>query len=360
MKLGARILKTGIAIVLSLFLANIVNSPAPVFAGIAAIFAVQPTIYRSYLSIIEQIQGNLVGALLAMFFVMALGNNIIIIGLAAIIVIAINLKLKIENTIALSLVTLIAIMESPGDDFIQFALIRFTTVMLGVFSAFVVNLVFLPPKYENKLYYKISNSVEEITKWIRMSIRHSSEHHLLKHDIENLKTSLIKIDQLYIMYQEERNYFRKNDLVKSRKLVVFRQMISTTKRALETLKKFHRFENELQNMPEQFQQLIQEQLDFLVHHHEEMMLRFIGKIRQPSPDDENTECLNKKDLFGLFLAQKNDLENHDESILYHTMQIVSTILDYGEQVEHLETLITSFQSYHQDENEVRIEEIKEE
>jgi uncharacterized membrane protein YgaE (UPF0421/DUF939 family) len=154
MKLGARIFKTGIAIVLSLYLAQLLDSPAPVLAGIAAIFAIQPTIYRSYLTIVEQIQGNLIGALLAVIFVLLLGNHIIIIGLAAIIVIIINLKLKIENTIGLSLVTLVSIMETPGTDFIPFAGIRFSTIMIGVFSAFIVNLVFLPPKYENKLYFK--------------------------------------------------------------------------------------------------------------------------------------------------------------------------------------------------------------
>ncbi|MCY7601029.1 aromatic acid exporter family protein, partial [Bacillus altitudinis] len=38
MKLGARILKTGIAIVLALYLATWLGLPIPVFAGIAAVF----------------------------------------------------------------------------------------------------------------------------------------------------------------------------------------------------------------------------------------------------------------------------------------------------------------------------------
>ena len=225
MKLGARILKTGIAIILSLLLSELFQLPSPVFAAIAAIFAVQPTIYRSFLSIIEQIQGNFIGAIIAVIFVLLLGNHIVIIGLAAIIVITINLKLKIENTISLSLVTMIVIMETPGDEFIQFALIRFSTIMLGVLSAFIVNLVFLPPKYEKKLYYKISDVTEETTKWIRLTIRHASEHRLLKNDIGKMKEAVRSLDHLYVMYKEELNYIKKNTLVKSRKLVIYRQMI---------------------------------------------------------------------------------------------------------------------------------------
>ncbi|CAM3858838.1 FUSC family protein [Mesobacillus zeae] len=359
MKLGARIFKTGIAIILSLFLAEILNLPSPVFAGIAAIFAVQPTIYRSYLSIIEQIQGNLIGALTAVAFVLTLGNNFFIVGLAAILVITMNLKLRLENTISLSLVTLIAIMETPGDDFIQFAVIRFSTIILGVVSAFIVNLVFLPPKYESKLYNRNATLTEEITRWIRVCTRHASEHQPLKADIESLKEGTFKLDQLYMLYKEERDYFKKNSIAKVRRLVVYRQMITTTKKALETLKRLHRYENEYTQIPESFQEVLQLQLDGLVHHHEQVMLKFIGKVRPEATFMDGQACLDKKELFNLFLEQQKKLADTDRAILYHVMQLVSVIMEYGEQVEHLDRLITSFLSFHKDDREVKIDPEKE-
>jgi len=353
MKLGARILKTGIAIVLSLYLGLLLHSPSPVFAGIAAIFAIQPTIYRSYLTIMEQIQGNIIGALLAVVLVLLLGNHIIVIGLAAIIVILINLKLKLENTIGLSLVTLISIMETQSGNFIQFAGIRFTTIMIGVFSAFIVNLVFMPPRYENKLYFKIVNTTEEIIKWIRLSARHDYDHQLLKTDIKKFKDSINTMEQFYSMYKEERGYFKKNKLEKSRKLVIYRQLNLTAKKALETLKKLHRFENELLQLPEDFIQSIQEQLDSLIYFHEQVLLRFIGKIPTPPSHTETSIYINKKELFDFFLAHQRDYSHMDNSHLYHTMQIIASIIDYGEQVEHLDTLIISFHSYHN--NQISIE-----
>jgi uncharacterized membrane protein YgaE (UPF0421/DUF939 family) len=354
MKLGARILKTGIAIILSLFVAQLVDSPSPVFAGIAAIFAVQPSIYRSYLSILEQIQGNIIGAVFAVLFVLLLGNNFTIVGLSAIIVITINLKLKLENTIGLSLVTLIAIMETSGEDFIYFALVRFLTIMIGVFSAFIVNLVFLPPKYETKLYYKISNMTEEIFKWIRITSRHAAEQNQIKNEIEQLKENLDKLDQIFLFYKEERNFLKKNDLVKSRKLVIYRQMIATSKRGLETLKKLNRYENELLHMPDDFRLAIQEQLASFMNHHEQLLLRFIGKTKTHI-DDQNEIHLDKKGLIHLLFNQKHMSSNEEETAFYHTVQVMAAIMDYGEHVEHLETLINSFQSYHKSENEVKIE-----
>ncbi|WP_223589788.1 FUSC family protein [Neobacillus bataviensis] len=354
MKLGARIFKTGIAIVLSLYLAQLLHSPSPVFAAIAAIFAIQPTIYRSYLTIIEQIQGNIIGALMAVIFVLVLGNHYIVVGLAAIIVILLNLKLKLEKNIGLSLVTLISIMEIQSGSFIQFAGIRFSTIMIGVFSAFIVNLVFMPPKYENKLYLKIADTTEEIIRWIRLSTRHDFDHQLLKTDIEKLKDSYIKISQFYLMYKEERSYFKRITLEKSRKLVIYRQMTSAAKKALDTLKKLHRFENDLLHLPENFQQSIQGQLDCLIYQHEQLMLRFIGKIPTHPTYSEGNVCLNKKELFDLFLSHQKEYAEEDPPHMYHIMQIVASIIDYSEQVEHLDTLITSFHSYH--ENEVSIEE----
>ena len=57
----------------------------------------------------------------------------------------------------------------------------------------------------------------------------------------------------------------------------------------------------------------------------------------------------------LFLSHQKEYTDLNDPHLYHTMQIVSSIIDYGEQVEHLDTLITSFHSFHHN-DEVTIEE----
>ena len=150
MKLGARILKTGIAITLALFACTLFHLPSPVFAGISAIFAVQPSVYRSYLTALEQIQANVIGAVFAIGFAFAFGHNPFIIGLTCILVIALALQLRLENTISIALVTVIAIMEYQGANFFDFALLRFATIMVGIVAASLVNLMFMPPKIRNK------------------------------------------------------------------------------------------------------------------------------------------------------------------------------------------------------------------
>lgn len=344
MKLGARIFKTGIAVTLALLLANIMNFPSPVFAGISAVFAMQPTIYRSYLSLVEQVQANIIGAIFAIISVLLFGHNPFVIGLTAILVIALCLQLRLESTISVALVTVIAIMEYTETNFIQFAVVRFSTIMLGVLAAFIVNLIFLPPKYEKKLYHSITENTEAILKWIRMNIRHASEHHVLKEDIEKLKEKMIKLDQLYLLYKEERIYLQKNRYQRSRKLVLYRQMISATNRALDTLKVLHRLENELYHMPPEFQQTVRLQLDYLLHYHEQILLKFIGKAKfQQESEIASKAFYEKKRLVEAFYQYNRQGNEH------HLFLLIGTIIAYGEQLEHLDKLIESFQQYHKDE-----------
>ncbi|MFT4416699.1 FUSC family protein [Fredinandcohnia humi] len=349
MKLGARIFKTGIAITLALVLGKLLNLPSPVFAGIAAVFAIQPSIYRSYLTVIEQVQANLIGAFFAILFGMYFGNNPFIIGLTAILVIAINLKLKIEKTIPVAIVTVIAIMESPSEQFFEFASLRFLAILLGILSAFLVNLVFLPPKYEKKLYDKIVEQCEEIFKWIRVSTRHASEYNTLRDDIDKIKENLIHIDQLYLLYKEERNYFKKVQFEKSRKLVLFRQMIVCTNHSLDTLKKLHRHENELHEMPIPFQQLFVKEIDDLIHSHEQLLLKFIGKVKSDAPDELKMDfAFDRKKVIDTFLANQHPSDIENQENWYHLLTLVSSILEYSEQLEHLDTLVDSFQNFHKE------------
>lgn len=365
MKLGARIVKTGIAITLALFVAQWLDVPTPFFAGIAAIFAIQPSIYKSYQSIIEHVQANLIGAFLAIIFGLIFGHDPFIIGLTAIFVIGINLKLKIENTIPLALVTVIAIMESPGENFLEFSLIRFSTVMIGILCAFLVNLIFLPPKYETRLYYKVKETTEDILKWIRISMRHASEHNLLKTDIEMLRQRLSKLEQLFLLYKEERTYFptSKSASSKARKLVIFRQLILTSNRALHTLKTLHRLENELHHMPSEYQHYLKAELDHLVNLHEQILLKFVGKIKLHNTSEMyEEELFNKQQFIDEFMLHKEEYQVCEEKcdVWYHLFPLVSKIIDYNDQLVHLNKLIDSFQNYHKSENEFEIGQREEE
>ncbi|WP_203249326.1 MULTISPECIES: aromatic acid exporter family protein [Sporosarcina] len=357
MKLGARIFKTGIAIVFALFLAELLQLPNPLFAGIAAIFAIQPTIYRSYLTIIEQIQGNLIGAVTAVTFVLLFGHQLVVIGLAAVIIILIMIKLGLEKSISLALVVMIAIMEIKGDEFLSFALLRFLTILIGVLAAFVVNLLFMPPKYETKLFESIHLAQDEIIRWTRLAGRQASEHIATKKSLKKLAERLTQVEEFYLLFKEERSYFKKNSRTKARKLVIYRQMVATSKSSYDVLKRLHQFENELIKLPEHFRMMVQERLDTLLTYHEQLHLKFVGKLKVDKESaSQNDDYIQRHEVMEIFAKEIGITKEEEEFSTYHLLHVLSSILNYEEQLEHLDMLIVSFQKYHNNEMNMKLEE----
>ncbi|KKB33756.1 FUSC family protein [Bacillus thermotolerans] len=347
MKLGARILKTGIAIVLALFVATLLNLPSPVFAGVAAVFAIQPTIYRSYVQLVQNVQANLIGAATAILFVLLFGNDIIIIGLAAIIALIIMVSLKLEQSIGLALVTLMVIMEVQDENFILFALFRFLTIIIGVLSASLVNLVFLPPRYETKLFNQINNTTEDTLKWIRLSLRQETDYQVLKKDISKIRERLTKLDNLYLMYKEDRGTLKKNVTSKKRRLVVYRKMILATRRSYDILRRTNQFDNDFSLLTPELQRTLVDYLDSLMSYHEHLLLRYIGKVKTAVEMEEAVKLwVDQKEFMSLFTAEIRAKKLDEEEFSFRLLYLLASILEYGESLEHLDQLITSFSKFH--------------
>jgi uncharacterized membrane protein YgaE (UPF0421/DUF939 family) len=350
MKLGARIFKTGLAIILSLYLTSFFQLEPAVLAPLGAIFALQPSIYRTFQSILEQVQGNLIGATVAILLVLSLGSEPIVIGLASIIVIVIHLKLKLQNAIPLALVTLIVIMDSAANEFadLNFAIARFSLIMIGVFSAFIVNLMFVPPKYETKIFNSILESTDETIKWLKLLTRHGSQHLALKKDLKSLANKRFKIDQYYLFFKEERVYLSKNLFKKARKLVAFRNMMTSLDQANTLLKTLHHYENDLRELPFELLESVNKEIECLTEFHEHLLNRLHGKIKAKvhTVKYEEEVMVNKVRLTNSFMDYFSTAEN--STIPSSFFPLLGAMINYSESLEHLNKLVNSYNSFHYD------------
>lgn len=316
-------------------------------------------LFIDLISIVEQIQGNFIGATIAVIFGLSFGHHIVAIGIAAIIVIALMRKFNLDNSMSLALVTLVAIMVYEGNDFLEFGTIRFVTVMVGVFAAFIVNLVFIPPKYEIKLFKMIDSLQDDIIRWTRLAARQASEHTSTKVALSKFDSRLTDVRNMYDFYKEERHYTKKKRYAQARKLVIYRQMITTTKKSLELLHRLHKHENEISNLPPQFKTMVQERLDFLLTFHEQLLLKFTGKLKPEHSKwvvEEDNKHAEVMDQLIHQIAYEQDREGEEEFSSYHLFYIFSRLLDYEENLEHLDTLIVSYRSYHGNEKNSDLEE----
>lgn len=348
MKLGARMLKTGLAVAIALYTATLVGFPSSVFAGIAAVFAIQPSIYRSFQTILEQLQANIIGVSIAMLVVFTLGNDPFVIGFTTVLVIGLCMYLKMnETTISLAIVAVIAVMETTQMTFVHFALMRFSALTLGIFSAFLVNLLFLPPKYETKLFHRIDRTTADILQWLRITTRHLSDEPALKGEIKRIDKEISHMDQTYLFFSEERTYLRKNRLSKARKLILFRQLITTTKKSYDVLKSYHQLSEKIESIPTKFQTALIQELDKVIHSHERLLLSAMGRIKKDHKDV--LQELTEPDIPHLVEALIQVYQEGDENRLI-LLPLAAQLMEYQHHLDHLQTLLKSYQLYHQDEH----------
>ncbi|MEX6261482.1 aromatic acid exporter family protein [Staphylococcus haemolyticus] len=357
MRLGARILKTGIAIILALFIASFLpdNVGLKSVAGISAIVAMQPNIYRSIKTISEQATGNVIGALLAVIMVTIFGKNIVIMGVTVILLIAILYKINLAHVATLAGVTALIIMGQHTGSFYVTAAFRFILVMIGVVSASVVNLIFLPPKFETKIYHNSVNIASDIFIWFKLVLNDASDYHQIKEDGEQIESRISKLEQIFNYYNEEKALTRKAAFQQNRKKILFKEVVGTTRQAYEVLNRMARYQNDLHNLNYNLIFQIKLELDSLTAYHEQI-LKSLSKKARYNVEHFDNQIMNpqKKDLMDAFQQQLIQNPYQVEYSYSNIMQIIATIEEYRYYLEHLDRLRLSFFTYHRNDTDIDI------
>src|SRR5699024_4069913 len=99
-----------VTVVFTLMITKLLNLEPTLIAAIAAVFALQPNVHRSAKRLWEQFQGNTLGAISAIVMVLLFGNNIIIIGLTVILVLAVLLFFNLQSFSTIAVVMMLAIL----------------------------------------------------------------------------------------------------------------------------------------------------------------------------------------------------------------------------------------------------------
>lgn len=344
MRLGARMLKTGIAIAIALYIASLIGLESATYAGMAAAFAIQPNIYRSFQTMLEQMYANIIGVSFATAVVFFISNDPIIIGFTVIIVISFCMYLRWnENTAIISVIAVLSIMESTELMLFHFAGLRFSALTLGVVSAFVVNLLFVPPRHEVRLFKQLDSITSDILRWLRISTHHLSDELSLRNELTRIQREVDHIDLTYVLFSEERVYRKKKRIPQMRKLIIFRQMIQTTKRALDTLQTFYQYEHKVEHIPKEFQDVLITELDKMVYSHERLLLSSMGKIKknETMPIQEITDPDMPQLVDSLIKVYEKD--NKEQLTL---LPLASRLVEYYKSIIHLEKLLHSYQKFH--------------
>jgi uncharacterized membrane protein YgaE (UPF0421/DUF939 family) len=144
-KVGLRVLKTAIAITLSIWTARALHLVSPQFAGIVSVLAVQPSIYRSVRQGFQQLLSALIGALAAIACLYVLGRSALVIGALAMLLMGLHVRWRWTSSLLVAVVIAINTMGTQGMSFLDGGLNQVALVVIGIGWGTLVNVLIAAP-----------------------------------------------------------------------------------------------------------------------------------------------------------------------------------------------------------------------
>lgn len=343
MKIGARVFKTGLAIMIAVYLSSwLIPDNSPALAAVAAITTTMPSVKQSYDAFSRRVVSNTIGGLVGVFLMFTIGNSPVAIGVGVILTIAILNSLKLGDVISLAVITSVVIMLSTNPNIILSATYRVLETVLGVLVSFFVNWIIYPPHYDQIFYDTLTEASNEMIVSIRASLRQSTNFSIMHQDHKQLESKVKQIDNYFSLMREEVILQKKRRPFVARRLVIFKHMVRLTKRTFSMVQVFHKNDHVYNDFDPELRILVRERMDTLLSAHEQILLKFSGRV----PPDEvrfveqsmawRDEYLNK------FLEQAKVQLHNDESFTTEVngvIHIMSSIYKYEEEIIKLNNLI---------------------
>ncbi len=160
MKIGARVIKTGIAVAMTMFFCKSLGLEPAFFGAVSAVINMQPSIFLTLRAARDQILVHILGVTAGFFFGYFLGVNPLSAGLIVILLIPIYIKLRLHSGITMGIVAALFVLSSSTEEFLIHALARTGVIFVGLGSAMLVNVLLWPPRYSKLLKEKLRESNE--------------------------------------------------------------------------------------------------------------------------------------------------------------------------------------------------------
>ena len=156
--IGWRIIKTGIAVALCIWIAQLLKFQHPFYSAIAAVIAMQATIEGSLKTGVHRMQGTIVGALTGYVFVLVAVRSPWWTGIGLILTMTILKYLKWPRAMTIACVVFIAISLNLKGKPLDYAVNRIIDTSLGITVAYLVNRWIVPPRYHKETEKSFENA----------------------------------------------------------------------------------------------------------------------------------------------------------------------------------------------------------
>jgi uncharacterized membrane protein YgaE (UPF0421/DUF939 family) len=334
MTLGARVLKTGLAVAVALWVGMLIGLTSPIISAVAAIFTIQPSIYRSWKELLQQIQSNVIGAVVAVAAVWLIGSTPIAVGLVCIGVILLCLRLKAEETVGLTLVTVVVIMEARGQQGWLYAADRFGAIMTGMLAAFAVNVTVAPPRHRERFVKHMQEARSSLSRLLRTAVSNELKEKVFREELERLKSHMRQLEEFYQLFAEERVWRVSARLARTRLLVIYKGMLLTLEQGVALVEAVEQHYFAVPT-PQVWNRLIDRQIEALCGYHEQLMWKWQGQMKPgasaSAPPQEATALLTD------IIAARTEPE--DALARARLLVVTAAVFSYEDRLRRLDKLM---------------------
>ncbi|HWJ02208.1 MAG TPA: aromatic acid exporter family protein, partial [Verrucomicrobiae bacterium] len=212
MNIGARILKTGLAVMLAISTCKILHVEPAVFAAITVVVNMQPSVRKALRNAGEQLSIHLLGVALAVVVGYLLGTSPVVIGLAVVLMIMACNRLGWSGAISLGIVSVVFVLDSPPEQFLVHAGVRSLAVFIGLAVALLVNRLLAPPRYRERYLESVQVLFQETATYFLISVDNFIHSGTLQSFVVDEPVGLKdKLEQASQMYEHAREEFTQKD-----------------------------------------------------------------------------------------------------------------------------------------------------
>ena len=225
-KIGARIFKTALAVVICIFLGSFLNDNSGLFASIAAIITMQGTFKDSFMKGKDRIFGTFAGAFFGYVFASILHGNLLLIFIGIVIIIYICKSLKWNSAAVIACVVFLSIMVDADKNILQYTIFRLLDTSLGITIALLVNYFVIPHKPLVAIYSECSKLINDFSIVIDQVINKKENI-----DLENIHEEIIMLREKtninefnLILHQEDERETKRLEIILEDLLTIYEHL----------------------------------------------------------------------------------------------------------------------------------------
>lgn len=218
--MGARTIKTGLAVAISAAICHIFDLPI-IFAALSAVVNLKPSVIQSWKNALEQIYVNLLGVIIAFGVGLTVGSNPLTIGLTTIAIIWMCAILGWADSASMGILAALFILTAAPEQFVDHALDRSAAIFIGLAIASLINYFILPPRYGDRLRSALADLGQETANYFILVVEHYTDiKHPNQEHTASLKQNIIQLtlstQDLLSRYQEQVGRARPRGITPSR------------------------------------------------------------------------------------------------------------------------------------------------